>query len=112
MTSKNGAMTASTPAQMRELADALRRDAGDYARYRAGTLPPDEVGSWDQREVRAWQAAEFIEAVGAVPKAITATVNKLLSESGHGPKSADRSKYAARLTQAVLATIAAHGVQR
>ncbi|WP_062516469.1 hypothetical protein [Demequina gelatinilytica] len=44
------------------LVQALRRDAGDYARHMRG-----ETGqlSWDQRDVRAWEAAGVLAALTA-----------------------------------------------
>jgi hypothetical protein len=43
-----------------DLVAALRRDSGDYGRAQT-----DPVGSyeWDQRDVRAWEAADRIEAL-------------------------------------------------
>lgn len=45
---------------------ALRRDAGDYAAHVQGT-PIGRDLTWDQRDVRAWQAAEAIASRPSVP---------------------------------------------
>jgi hypothetical protein len=53
-----------------ELIQSLRRDAGDYRFVALGVEPVGQVLSWDQRNVRAWQAAEALEAA-TTPRTVT-----------------------------------------
>lgn len=48
-----------------ELAGALRRDAGDYATAMSPDAEKDVIYTWDQRNVRSWDAAEAIQALVA-----------------------------------------------
>lgn len=52
---------------VQELVDMLRLDSGDYGSKMIGHLIS---GSWDQREVRAWEAAEQITALLAEIQAL------------------------------------------
>lgn len=45
-----------------ELVAYLRQDAGDYAVVVRNANIPGRVYSWDQRNVRAWEAARRLEA--------------------------------------------------
>lgn len=45
-----------------KLVDGLRLDARDYGRKMRGEVPPEELISWDQSHVRAWEAADALEA--------------------------------------------------
>lgn len=53
----------------RALIEALRDDAGDYAVHMRGAPMSHEL-SWDARDVRAWRAADALEAAaGVAPQA-------------------------------------------
>lgn len=45
-----------------KLVDGLRLDAGNYGRKMRGEIEPGETFSWDQSNVRAWEAADALEA--------------------------------------------------
>lgn len=45
-----------------ELIDGLRHDSGDYAKQVQG-IPMSHELSWDESNVRAWEAAEQIESL-------------------------------------------------
>lgn len=50
-----------------KLVDGLRLDARDYGRKMRGEVPPEELVSWDQSNVRAWGAADALEAAQRPP---------------------------------------------
>jgi hypothetical protein len=50
-----------------KLVDGLRLDARDYGRKMRGEVPPEELISWDQSHVRAWEAADALEAAQRPP---------------------------------------------
>lgn len=52
--------------ETRALIAALRKDAGEYAIHVRGDNAGHDL-SWDQRNVRAWQAADALEATLTVP---------------------------------------------
>lgn len=53
-----------------ELVDGLRQDAGEYATFQQAEDLNGLQLSWDQRDVRAWQAAERLEKRAAEVKAV------------------------------------------
>ena len=50
---------------IKALVKELRRDAADYGRYLRGKIRDGEIISWDQRAVRAWEAADALEQTAA-----------------------------------------------
>ena len=50
-----------------KLVDGLRADSRDYGRKMRGEVEPGELISWDQSHVRAWEAADALEAAQRPP---------------------------------------------
>lgn len=46
-----------------DFVDGLRRDSGNYGRLMSGEAEIGETISWDQRDERAWRAAELLGGI-------------------------------------------------